>query len=536
MAPADFSTLIDLLAYRAEVSAGRAAFTFHGQPCSFAGLWQGINRFALFLQAHALPPQECVVVALPNHPEFFSAFYGIQRAGGIAVPVFPEAGIERIFSLAALCGAHWIVAPSDMPQSRLAQARAAGETRRLRIITVAEAAAEIPALPPSKPAQFPAVQPGDIAFLQYTSGSTGNPKGVMLTHAGLLANIRQMIAGMEITPQEIFVSWLPVYHDMGLILKTMVPFYLAAQVHLLPADLRDVRPWLEAIQRQRATFTAAPDFAYRLILRHVAPDAYDLSSLRVALNAAEPVRATTMQAFERMFQLKDVMVAGYGLAEATVGVSMWKPRTPALVDNRGRVSVGRPFPDVALRIHQDGVELPAGQIGEIAICSKANSLGYYNNPEETRRLFWKDGYFHTGDLGYLDEHGCLFIASRKKNIIKRAGETISPQEIEEVMDATPGVRFSAAVGIDKGGSEGEQVYVFVEARDPGLGEDAFYEITLGMVEQFYAHLGFRPARIYVLKPRTIPLTHNGKIQHGRLKELYLNGSLRQQGAIVYPGY
>ena len=158
------------------------------------------------------------------------------------------------------------------------------------------------------------------------------------------------------------------------------------------------------------------------------------------------------------------MVAGYGLAEATVGVSMWKARTPKRVDSRGHVSVGAPFPDVNLRIVSDGRILPPNKVGEIAIRSEANSLGYYRNPSETAKLFWKDGYLLSGDLGYLDEDGYLYIVSRKKNIIKRAGATISPQEIEEVVDSMPDIRFSAAVGVDKGGIEGEQVTVFAEIR------------------------------------------------------------------------
>jgi acyl-CoA synthetase (AMP-forming)/AMP-acid ligase II len=529
MNPEQFTTLIEMLAVRAQVSAKETAFTFDGRAVNFAELWQDINRFATLLLQNGIERGERVVVALPNSAEFFSAFYGIQRAGGIAVPIFPEAGAERIFSLVGLCGAKVIVAPSNLPAERLGYFSGLAGQRNLSIVTMAEGDETSPE------AEFPQVDPADIAFLQYTSGSTGNPKGVMLTHANLLTNARQMIAGMGITPDEIFVSWLPVYHDMGLILKTMVPFYLAARIHLLPANLRDVRPWLAAIQSHRATFTAAPDFAYRLCLRHSEPGEYDLSSLRVALNAAEPVRATTIREFERAFGLTDVMVAGYGLAEATVGVSMWKPQTTNRIDSRGRVSVGAPFPDVDLHIVSEGEILPQGEVGEIAIRSKANSPGYFNNPEETARLFWKDGYLLSGDLGYLDEDGFLYILSRKKNIIKRSGETISPQEIEEVVDAMPAVRFSAAIGVDKGGLEGEQVYVFAEIRSgETMPEDALHEMTIQMVADFHAHMGFRPARMYLLKPRSIPLTHNGKIRHGRLRELYLDGSLRE--AILYPAY
>ncbi len=231
MGPEQFPTLLEMLAFRAQVTADQQAFTFNGQPVSFLQLWQGLDHFAAFLFERGLERGDRVLVALPNSAEFFSAFYGIQQAGGIAVPVFPDAGAARIFSLANLCGARVVVAPSSLPVERVRQFRQLAQERNLSLVTVGESASASPK------ADFPRIEPDDIAFLQYTSGSTGNPKGVVLTHDNLLTNIRQMIAGMEITPDETFVSWLPVYHDMGLILKTMVPFYLAAEAHLLADEL-----------------------------------------------------------------------------------------------------------------------------------------------------------------------------------------------------------------------------------------------------------------------------------------------------------
>jgi len=519
-----FNTLLDVISHRAESLPFKTAFTYNNVPCSFDELWKNIKRFCTFLQQTGIKKKECILIALPNSSEFFFAFYGVQLAGGIAVPIYPKSGVERIMSFARLCEANLIVMPSD------AEKKAAGSTPDLRFITVSEG------LSHSDDFALSPIHPDDVAFIQYTSGSTGSPKGVMLTHANLLNNIRQMIEGMEITEKEIFVSWLPVYHDMGLILKTMVPFYLGAQTHLLPTDLRGVHPWLKMIMEKKATFTAAPDFAYRLLTRHVKQGEYDLSSLRVALNAAEPVRAATIEAFESLFRLKNVMVAGYGLAEATVGVSMWKPNTANQVDAQNRVSVGKPFPDVEALIVQGDNILPSNEIGEIAIRSISNSSGYYNNPLETENLQWKNGYILSGDLGCLDRNGYLYIVGRKKNIIKHMGTTIAPQEIEELIDSISNVRFSAAVGIDKDGLEGEQVYVFAELRNQGLSPDNLNEVTIRIVDDFHERMGFRPARILLLKSHSIPLTHNGKIQYGILKETYLNGTLRQQGLILYPEY
>ncbi len=541
MPPPDIKTLIDLLAYRAEVPAVTPAYAYLQESCTYQEMWQRINRFAAFLQSLDIQRGERVVMALPNGHDFFDAFYGVQRAGGIAVPIYPGFSPARILAMVQLSEARIVVLPSDTPPAQLAGFKAQADQRGLTLITVANAESF------ASGGDFPQIQPDDVAFIQYTSGSTGNPKGVQISHRNLLDNVRQMIVGMEITEADIFVSWLPVYHDMGLILKTMVPFYLATAVYLLPTSLRDIDLWLDTIQTHRATFTAAPDFAYRLVLRRITdPTAYDLSSLRVALNAAEPVRASTIQAFEAAFNLQNVMVAGYGLAEATVGVSMWKPSTPPKVDARGHVSVGRPFPHISVTILPDdqlvGDDQPVGvgEIGEIVIQSIANSRGYFNNPAATERLFWRDGAIRSGDLGYLDEDGYLYIVGRKKNIIIHAGHNVYPQEIEEVVNGVENVRYSAAVGIDRGGVEGEQVVIFAEVRgnEPTSGDSSppttdFENIVIDIVQAFNGRFGFRPARVYLVKPKTIPLTYNGKLQHQRLKAQFLEGRLDDNGRILF---
>jgi acyl-CoA synthetase (AMP-forming)/AMP-acid ligase II len=317
---------------------------------------------------------------------------------------------------------------------------------------------------------------------------------------------------------------------------TMVPFFLGAKLVLLPTTLANPRPWLSAIAHHRGTVTAAPDFAYRVALRHVRdPGAYDLSSLRVALDAAEPVRPSTLEAFEKAFGLKNVVIAGYGLAEATVGVSTWTPGTAPLVDARGVVSVGRPFTGIEVRIIEDDEPLPAGRVGEIVLRSPANTRGYFSDPEETARLFWRDDYIRTGDLGYLDEAGHLFVTGRLKNIIKHGGGTVFPQEPEQIADAIARIRRSAAVGIDSGGPEGEQLYVFAESSKPG-NESEFHDTVIDVVQAIHAHLGIRPGRVYLLRPHSIPITPNGKTQHAKLRDLYLSGELKAGDSILFPNY
>jgi acyl-CoA synthetase (AMP-forming)/AMP-acid ligase II len=206
------------------------------------------------------------------------------------------------------------------------------------------------------------------------------------------------------------------------------------------------------------------------------------------------------------------------------------------------VSVGYPFQHIDVRIIADGQPLAPGQIGEIVVHSPANTRGYFSDPEETARLFWKDAssdqtYIRTGDLGYLDDLGRLFVTGRLKNIIKHCGETIFPQEAEQIADLLPFVRRCAAVGIDSGGPEGEQLWLFAEISRPGgYSESDCYDAAVEVVQAIQAQLGIRPGRVYLLRPRSIPLTYNGKIRHAELRDLFQSGALRGSHAILFPAY
>jgi len=526
----EMATLVEMLERRVQATPGKPAFWWDGEETTYEQLWSRVEPLAAHLQGLGVGPGDRVLLVLPNGPEFFYGFYAVLLRGGIVVPVFPGTGPERVLARARHCGARVVVAPSDTEPGKIQELGSAQPGSEVRVTTFAASASAPPLV------ERPPVAPDDVAMLQYTSGTTGDPKGVQLSHRGLITNVRQMIAGMRITEAEIFVSWLPVYHDMGLILKTMVPFYLGARLILLPTNLTNVRTWLQAIQDHHGTFTAAPDFAYRLCVRSIKdPGAYDLSSLRVALNAAEPVRESTLLEFEKAFGLERVMVAGYGLAEATVGVSMWPPGSRPAVDPHGLVSVGPPFPEIELQIADEGRPLAPREIGSILIKSPANTRGYWENPEATAGILRPDGFIDSGDLGCLDEAGNLYIAGRKKNIIITAGRNVAPRELEEIADSFPEVRCSAAIGIDRGQLEGEQAFLFAELRRP-LPEPAGAELALAIVEKVHLQMGLRPGRVYLVKPRTIPRTYNGKLQYPLLRARYLGGELRAEGQIVFPEY
>jgi acyl-CoA synthetase (AMP-forming)/AMP-acid ligase II len=526
----DFDSQLEILAHHARKSPDRVVYSFLDEDTTYGELWNSIEAFAGGLLERGLSRGDRVVMAQPNGPGFFTAFYGAQRAGAIAVPVAPESGVARVADLASLCDAAAVVVADDLDHKAMEiVADLVGGARSL--FTVSEGVAAQPA-PPVE------IRADDIALLQYTSGSTGDPKGVQLTHTGLITNMGQMIVGMGITEDDIFVSWLPAHHDMGLILMTMVPMALTARMILMPTSVRSIRRWLQTIADHHATFTAAPDFAYRLSLRFIGdPNDLDLSTLRVALNAAEPVRVGTVKAFEETFGLSNVMCPAYGLAEATVGVSMWGPGKTILADEKGCVSIGRPFPEVEVRIEtEDGIAAP-GETGEIIVQSPANTRGYWDNPEATDNLLTTDGAIRTGDLGYLDADGNLFMVSRLKNIIIQAGRNIAPREVEEAVEVYDYIRRAAAVGIDRGSAEGEQMYVFVEpmaerARDPSSYQDLVVDVVTAVRDR----LGMRPGRVYLLKPRSIPMTANGKLRYPALRDAYTDGTLRAEGNILFPQY
>ncbi len=509
----DAGTMVDVLAARAATAPAAPAFTFAGERNSYGDVWEASGRAGGRLRRAGAGEGTRVLVALPNGGDFFAAFYGVLRIGATAVPVFPGLGPGPAARAAQRSDAALIVRSADGRAAEYA------------------AAADIPVLDPGAwreaepaPANLrPA--PDDIAFIQFTSGTTGEPRGVQITHHNLLTNVDQLVAGMGITAADRFVSWLPVYHDMGLILMTMVPFALGAPLHLLPTRLRDPGAWLREIERTGATFTAAPDFAYRLCLRHVVAGSVNLGGLRVALNAAEPVRAATIARFEQAFGLAGVMVAGYGLAEATVGVSTWPPGSTPRVDERGFVSVGPPFPGVEVRI----------EAGEIQVASAATAAGYFGEPAATAEVFGADGYIRTGDLGHLDDEGNLYVVGRRKEIINVGGRSLAPAEIAAIVDDRPGVRISAAVGIDRGGEPGEQPYVFAEVRTPDAGRDDLHRIAVEIAADLWAGLGVRPARVQLLRPGSIPLTHNGKVRLGALRRRFLAGSLAAEEGVLYPG-
>jgi len=256
------------------------------------------------------------------------------------------------------------------------------------------------------------------------------------------------------------------------------------------------------------------------------PSGIDLSSVKQALSGAEPVRFSTIEAFEKKFGVQNLITPCYGLAEATLAVAIWPRRTPLRPDPTGRfLSVGQPCRGVSVRIVDEAGPVEAGLEGEVCVKSPGVMQGYYNNPEATRQAISPDGWLRTGDLGFVDHEGYLFVTGRLKDLIIAGGENIVPVDVEEIVDHIPGVRYSAAVGIESERTGSQRLHVVAEVREGAGDTAALRSLVREIVQRVHQGRGHRPARVLLVRPGTIPKTSSGKIQHSRLARMIADGEL-----------
>jgi acyl-CoA synthetase (AMP-forming)/AMP-acid ligase II len=545
--PETATTLTELLRRRAAVSVDLPYFHVYGETVSYGRLWAQSARYAAALARAGVRQGDAVALVYPTCAEFFYTFVGALRLGAVPVPLYPTLGVE---STAAILRDSGAVAVATIGWFRTSIDAAVALAPGVRAVLEP---AELEGEPPLT--RFPEIDAQDIAFLQYTSGSTGQPRGVVLTHRNVVSTCHFMAEAAGLTPEDRVVSWLPLYHDMGLIGCCFTPPLTATPLWLLPPDLRNPRQWLELISEVRATFTVSPDFGYRNCVRNIRDTTgLDLSSLRAALSGAEPVRVSTIQAFERHFGLKDIIAPCYGLAEATLAVAIWPFGVPVRTDESGRfVSVGRPCRGVEVRIvpplDDDTMTeprrasnrppsvladraLPATIIGEICVRGPGVMRGYHNNPEATATILSPDGWLRTGDLGFLDQEGYLYITGRLKDVIFLAGENIVPADIEEIVDHVTGVRYSAVVGLDNERTGTQRLYVVAEVRENPSDPAGSGRLAGEIIRRVHEERGHRPARVLLVQPGTIPKTSSGKIQHSRLADMLQAGELKDR--LVHP--
>jgi 1-acyl-sn-glycerol-3-phosphate acyltransferase len=503
-----------------------------------------------------LEPGERVALMLPTSLDFFAAFFGILYAGGVPVPIYPpmrlsqieehlrrQAGILRNAGAAML-----ITVPEALSVARLLKL----QVESLRGIDTVEHLSEAAggALPPQPRA-------GDLAMLQYTSGSTGDPNGVTLSHANLLANIRAMGEAMDAGPADVCVSWLPLYHDMGLIGAWLCSLTFAAPLVVMSPLTFLVRPeqWLWAIHRHRGTVSAAPNFAFELCLRKIEDSAIvglDLSSLRMVGNGAEAVSPDTIRRFTARFApygfRAEAMAPVYGLAECAVGLafpplgrgpvidrveraelSRHGRATPAARDSADALEIvacGRPLPGHQIRVVDATGEVGERREGRLQFRGPSATSGYFANPDKTRALF--DGpWLNSGDRAYV-AGGDVFITGRSKDIVIRAGRNIYPEEIETVVGGLDGIRKGcvAVFGTPDPRAGTERLVVAAETRltDPAALATARERVAEAVAQLLDAP----PDDVLLVGPGSVPKTSSGKLRRAAARELFERGRLGQR--------
>jgi len=560
-------TLTEALQYHVERQPDRlTVFMYEEQkeyPLSYRALWDGAIGYAAQLTRAGLQRGQMVAIMLPTCKEYLYSFYGVLLAGGVPVPLYPPARLTTIedhmtrhVGILQSAGAAIMI---TVPEAKALAYLLRAQVESLRLVLVPGD------LEKSSAEKFEPVhgKPGETGFLQYTSGSTGSPKGVVLSHANLMANVRAMGAAVNAGPEDVFVSWLPLYHDLGLIGANFATLVLGFPVVLMSplAFLSRPASWMHAIHRHRGTMSGGPNFSFELCLRRIADEdmqGIDLSSWRFAFNAAEPVSPDTIVAFERRFAQfglrKNVLSPSYGLAESSVGVAITTPGVPWRADRLDRdrftrtgealeanaadpsplivIGCGTPIPGHDLRVvDAAGLELPDRQEGLLQFRGPSSTSGYYRNPEATKTLF--DGeWVNTGDRAYLSE-GTLFLTGREKDIIIRGGRNISPYELEHAVGDLAGVRRGcvAVFGSRDAVSGTERVVVLAEMRNA---DGSRHDDLKRMINEIAVSLLGAPADDIVLAPpATVPKTSSGKIRRVAAREFYERGPASVKGQAVW---
>lgn len=576
-------TLVEVLRYRATHNAEETHLLVSedGQDgeknvsLTFGELYAAAQRFAEELARRGVPAGGRVALMLPTSRAFFVSFAGILQAGAVPVPIYPPFRADRIEEYAARQSAILNNAEVCMLLTfRRGEAVAKLLRPRVRSLNeVADAEKVIEAAdnaPPPAPGVFSPhlmgrrVRKGsDLAMLQYTSGSTGDPKGVMLTHANLLANIRTVGRAVGLGPGDVAVSWLPLYHDMGLIGAWLTPLHFALPVAVMSPLAFLTRPekWLHAFHKHRGTITAAPNFAYELCVRKIADkdiEGVDLSSWRAALNGAEPVNPETLERFAERFAKygfrREAHLPVYGLAEATLGVTVpplgRRPRIDRVEREtftfEGRavraaeeetaisfVSSGRALPGHEVRIVDgNGNPVPERTEGFLWFRGPSATRGYYRNPKATAALLPQgatasDGGFpwvNSGDRAYRAEEE-IYVTGRVKDIIIKGGRNLYPHEVEELATRAAGIRKGCVVafGLRDEGSGTEKLVVAAETRERDAARRA--AIAARVTELVSQGLGLPPDRVELIPPGSIPKTSSGKLRREETKQLYVAGRL-----------
>jgi 1-acyl-sn-glycerol-3-phosphate acyltransferase len=502
-----------------------------------------------------IAPGDRVALMLPTGLDFFVAFFAILYAGAVPVPIYPplrlsllEEHLRRQAGILRNAGARILI---TVPEGRRVATLLKPQVESLMAIET------VSGLSPHAAAtgRLPLTDATSTALIQYTSGSTGDPKGVVLSHANLLANIRALGHAIGATSADILVSWLPLYHDMGLIGAWLGCLYFAAPFYVMSPLSFVARPesWLWAIHRFRATVSVAPNFAFERCVSKIDDSklhGLDLSSLRLIANGAEPISVPALRRFiERFGQYgfrPGAMAPVYGLAENSVALSIPPPGRIPVIDSVDRelltgqgiaapagaddshpleiVSCGQPLPGHEIRIVDElGLELGDRREGKLEFRGPSATSGYFRNEAKTRELL-HSGWLDSGDRAYMAD-GEVYLTGRIKDIIIRAGRHIYPQEIEEAVGEIPEIRSAgvAVFGVTDSLSSTERIVVLAETAERDLTARAVLQSRAQQVASDVA--GIPPDEIVLVPRHSVPRTSSGKIRRSAAKELYETGSI-----------
>lgn len=522
---------------------------------SFTDISLAIDARARQLLAAGLEKGDAVGLVLPDPQDFLLTFMGALSVGVVPVPMYPPMSFGKLDAYA------------DTAARILDAAQAVALITEKRVQSVlwslvdrVETLEQVLVVNELKDAPGPApdlshIQPGDTAFLQFTSGSTAEPKGVVVTHQSLLANLHAIMKyGLQIDEDDVAISWLPMYHDMGLIGFMLAPMWYAVPTVFIPTleFVKHPTKWMETVSRFRGTITFAPNFAFAVATRRTSESKLaklDLSRLKALGCGAEPNHPGTLNAFTQHFA-KAGLKAGallpcYGMAEATLamsftplGVGLRTDRIDADAYHReGRAVPATEATEKVIEVASCGYALPGHQllvvdereqpvpdrvVGEIIFKGPSVTPGYYRHPEKTAETFTSVG-LHTGDLGYLVD-GELFVCGRKKDVIILNGRNYDPQTIEWEVAEIEGVRRGNVVAFSLASATTEKLVVVVETKleNPEV-------LRQQIVARVRENLNLNVEDVVLLRPGQLPKTSSGKLQRRQTRALYERGELTRQG-------
>jgi fatty-acyl-CoA synthase len=514
------------------------------EQLTFAEIYQAAGRVGAALVRLGAVPGERIAIALPNSCTFARAFFGILCAGGVAVPLPPpyrfasvDIHFRRIDLALRQSGVRFLL--SDSAMDGILRPALASINNRIQVLNVDELE--------DRHCVYANVDECDTAVVQYTSGTSGAPKGVVLTHSNIVANITAISHSVGQSASDIVCGWVPLFHDMGLIAHMLLPILRHINFFLMRPEDFLLRPinWLRAISEHRATFAGAPSSAFAHCLRHVSDDEVadlDLSCWRVAINGAEAIDMRVLREFARRFEPAGFRInsfwPGYGLAEATLGVAapplgrmprtLWVSReslgqgqvhvTTESSTSRELVSVGKPLPGTEIRLvnAQKMTPVAADRVGELQVRGKSVS-GRYEQPGLSGSI-QNDGWVSTGDLAVVHDDE-LFIVGRTKEVIAILGQKFYASDIEACIASVPGIPSRGVLATSMPDAEGDEgaLVVFIEMSDPtSEGRGALESSIRRAVSESH---GITPKEIFFVPKGRIERTSSGKFRREGIETL-----------------